>query len=330
MIWAEFQKYSMLQDEDSEKKQEYVNELGRSVHSFIRTGVRNSQLDELEEIEEKFHKKYEERFDIGQVIDLIKKSSQEKMKKRENIDCRKKQEDRKSELIHLQHQISFQVVMESVTEVLEHSLEKLVKDAAYLSHVNMLYELYEQEEKLRREEREFENMSAKYQKLADISKKLSEKRRMELKELENQVEISEQELGNMFSRCEGYFNVRPNKDKCMISLTPTGKRFREYIVKTEKKYDDTVWNQLIYKNCNNIIDGFKKSYRSGTKYKVHLDGFSNDYQRAVRHNYYEALKDMIDADYAVLYDMDDIAANVRRSGEVYGRYEFRISNEWDE
>ena len=124
MIWAEFQKYSMLQDEDSEKKQEYVNELGRSVHSFIRTGVRNSQLDELEEIEEKFHKKYEERFDIGQVIDLIKKSSQEKMKKRENIDCRKKQEDRKSELIHLQHQISFQVVMESVTEVLEHSLEK--------------------------------------------------------------------------------------------------------------------------------------------------------------------------------------------------------------
>ena len=86
---------------------------------------------------------------------------------------------------------------------------------------------------------------------------------MELKELENQVEISEQELGNMFSRCEGYFNVRPNKDKCMISLTPTGKRFKEYIVKTEKKYDDTVWNQLIYKNCNNIIDGFKKSYRSG-------------------------------------------------------------------
>lgn len=82
MIWAEFQKYSMLQDEDSEKKQEYVNELGRSVHSFIRTGVRNSQLDELEEIEEKFHKKYEERFDIGQVIDLIKKSSQEKMKKK--------------------------------------------------------------------------------------------------------------------------------------------------------------------------------------------------------------------------------------------------------
>ncbi len=39
---------------------------------------------------------------------------------------------------------------------------------------------------------------------------------------------------------------------------------------------------------------------------------------------------MMDADYAVLYDMDDIAANVRRSGEVYGRYEFRISNEWDE
>ena len=33
---------------------------------------------------------------------------------------------------------------------------------------------------------------------------------------------------------------------------------------------------------------------------------------------------------AAFDDMDDIAANVRRSGEVYGRYEFRISNEWDE
>ena len=34
--------------------------------------------------------------------------------------------------------------------------------------------------------------------------------------------------------------------------------------------------------------------------------------------------------YATYGLMDDIAANVRRSGEVYGRYEFRISNEWDE
>ena len=120
MIWAEFQKYSMLQDEDSEKKQEYVNELGRSVHSFIRTGVRNSQLDELEEIEEKFHKKYEERFELEKIVKAIKEASQEKIKESNHLDGRGEQDIGQDDLIWQNGlcQNFFENIFSSVAEVL--------------------------------------------------------------------------------------------------------------------------------------------------------------------------------------------------------------------
>lgn len=329
---AEFQKHSMFNnDEDDERKDRYINELGESVHNYIRTGVKNSQLDELIELEEKFHKKYEERFELEKIVKAIKEASQEKIKESNHLDGRGEQDIGQDDLIWQNGlcQNFFENIFSSVAEVLRCKWEKVLKDAAYLSHVNMLYELYEQEEKLRREEQEFEEMSAKYQKLADISKKLGEKRRMELKELERRLEISEQELGYVIHRCEGYFNVRHAKDHYIISLSTIGRRYVEYISNNEKKYDKAVWDQLVYKNCNNIIDGFKKSYNSGIKCELRLDGISSEHKRVVRHNYFEALKDILDTE-DIVYDMNDINEIAKRRGDLDGKCEIRFPDEWNE
>ncbi len=45
-------------------------------------------------------------------------------------------------------------ITEMVVEIACHKLENVIKDTAYISHVNMLYELYEHEGRLRREEAE--------------------------------------------------------------------------------------------------------------------------------------------------------------------------------
>jgi len=95
------------------------------------------------------------------------------------------------------------------------------------------------------------------------------------------------------------------------------------------KYDKAVWDQLVYKNCNNIIDGFKKSYNSGIKCELRLDGISSEHKRVVRHNYFEALKDILDTE-DIVYDMNDINEIAKRRGDLDGKCEIRFPDEWNE
>ncbi len=333
---AKSQKLFAFQGDNSEKKEEYITELGESVHNYIRTGVKNSQLDELVKKEEEFHKKFEERFELDSILDAIKKSSQEKIKESKYLGQAKEdgaysdwqRPEQLSPNAENVVQATMESVMDSMVEIMESKLEKALLNASYLSHVNMLYELYEREEKLRREEKEFERISEQYQKMADITKMLSEKRRMELKELESKTELSEQELGHVVSRCEGYFNISWKKGKCLISLSTSGKRYKEYVEKRGQCYDKAAWDQLTYKNCNNIIEGFRKSYYSGMRHELQLDGISSEYKRVVKHNYLEALRDILEAD-EVVYDIDDDSDMMRRDGKIHGKYKIGDSDGWD-
>lgn len=325
---AEYKRNYIFNEEDdgNELKEEYVRELGKSLQNYIRTGVKNNQLGDLLDLEEKFRDRYKERFEINKIIEAIEESSKEKMKASNYLDVEQNAKLDMKNPLALQYQ---KMVIGSVTEILGNELERVLKDAAYLSHINMLYEIYEQEEKLRNEEKEFAEMSSRFQRLADISEMLSKQRRVELKDLEEQAKISERELFDVLGCCEGYFNIRNTKDKVVISLSPEGKRYRDYISNSKRNYDDETLNQLVYKNCNNIIDCLKKSYNSGMKYEPQLDGLRADSQRAVRHKYFEALRNILDAQ-EMIYNMDDSADIMERSEKIYGKHKVRIPREWDE
>lgn len=64
---------------DDDKKEVYLKELGDSLHNYIRTGVKNEQLDDLVELEEVFQERYEERFDIQKITEMISQSSKRKV-----------------------------------------------------------------------------------------------------------------------------------------------------------------------------------------------------------------------------------------------------------
>mgnify|MGYP000936821338 CR=1 FL=1 len=69
----------------------------------------------------------------------------------------------------------------------------------------MLYELYEQEERLRSEEEEYEKISEKFQKMADITRSLSQERRMKIEQLQKQTAISEKELESLLEKIKKVF-----------------------------------------------------------------------------------------------------------------------------
>lgn len=72
----------------------------------------------------------------------------------------------------------------------------------------MLYELYEQEERLRSEEEEYEKISEKFQKMADITRSLSHERRMKIEQLQKQTDISEKELESLLNNILIYVKKR--------------------------------------------------------------------------------------------------------------------------
>ena len=55
------------------------------MHSYIKTGVRNTQLDDLIELEEEFQKRYEERFNVRKIAELISQSNIEKISQIEKL-----------------------------------------------------------------------------------------------------------------------------------------------------------------------------------------------------------------------------------------------------
>ena len=183
---------------DDDKKEVYLKELGDSLHNYIRTGVKNEQLDDLVELEEVFQERYEERFDIQKITEMISQSSKRKVTEIEKRYIQEiKEIDNKTKEKNIFkcsiEQASAQIIS-TVIDILCDKLQNVVRDAAYLSHVNMLYELYEREERLRREEQEYEKISEEYQKMANIASNLSKRRRMEIEQLEKQVNMSQEEL----------------------------------------------------------------------------------------------------------------------------------------
>lgn len=284
----------IIENNDDDKKETYLKELGDSIHNYIRTGIKNEQLDDLIELEEVFQERYEKRFDVDRVVEMISQSSKGKITEIEKsyiqeLSHRKKEENA---FIVTLEQASAQIIS-TVVDIVCDNLPKVVKDTAYLSHINMLYELYEREEQLRREEEEYDKISREYQKMADISRKLSKQRRMEIEQLERQVDISQEELENLLSQNEKYFNIREKQENIQISLSPQGRKYYDYIKNSQERYSQETLNQLVYKNCNSIMESLENSYDRGMEFELKLEEISPERDRALQFKYHRITEKFI-------------------------------------
>ena len=319
---------------DDDKKEVYLKELGDSLHNYIRTGVKNEQLDDLVELEEVFQERYEERFDIQKITEMISQSSKRKVTEIEKRYIQEiKEIDNKTKEKNIFkcsiEQASAQIIS-TVIDILCDKLQNVVRDAAYLSHVNLLYELYEREERLRREEQEYEKISEEYQKMANIASNLSKRRRMEIEQLEKQVNMSQEELEYLLNQNQKYFNIREKQENIQISLSPQGRKYYDYIMNSQEKYSQEALNQFVYKNCNRIMESLENSYDRGIEFELKLEKISPEKDRALQFKYHRITEKFISEiedsystkNYIIKEEKESVHANNEKN-------RIRIPREWD-
>ena len=61
--------YSRVNDDI--EKERYLREVENSLHKYIRGGVKNKQLDELVKVQVDFQKKYEQMFELQDLLENI-------------------------------------------------------------------------------------------------------------------------------------------------------------------------------------------------------------------------------------------------------------------
>lgn len=279
-------------EDDEEAKDLYVRELENAIQKYIKTGKKSKHLDDAWNLQNIFQKKYQEIFDIDDFVNKKLKGKIEtelvNMEKKENIVQYYFESDKEMG--------KYDALVEVIEKPLKKELDKLVKDIAYLSHVNLIFELYKKEEQLRKEEKEFEKISRENYKISDITKQLNQVHRMEFKQLYMSMNISEDELKDIIENYQSFFNIRPKQKTYQVSLSPRGRKYSAFVENMNNKYSQELLNGLVYKNCNAIIDAVSKSYdaRSGRiEVQLKLDAISRPEERALQHKYHQITKKFV-------------------------------------
>lgn len=326
---GEFRRKSYIDEKDEHEKELYLKELGNSVHNYIKTGVKNRQLDELIELEETFNQKYQERFDTRKLAEQISDFSRnsvceivnEYLESNSATTSIIKEQD--FSLSSIRASKTYEVLLENVYN----RLDAIVRDTAYLSHMNMLYEIYEKEERLRREEEEYDRISEKYQKMADVLKKLSRQKRMELEQLQEQTDLSRAELENLLGQNTKYFNVRKKSESIQVSLSPSGRKYYDHVMDAQETFSRETLHQIIYKNCDNLMESLENSYENGIEYKLRLEKVPPDRERAIQLKYHTIAQKII-SDHEETYPLKNFGI---KKESVYNEYEenrFKIPKLW--
>lgn len=317
---------------DEEKRDNYVREMEDALRKYIKTGVKTKQMDEIIETENLFQRRCKEIFDIDRITENILQQITDVARIKEN-ECKSSCEI--MEISYSLKEKNFirelkENMISSIQEVIENVFPEVMKDVAYLSHMNMIYEIYEKEERLRKEEEEYEKISKEYQKMADISKKLSEKRRMEAEILQKSVDLSKDELIKILDDNQKLFNIRNKKETLQVSLSPIGRKFHNFIENKEEKYSKETLNYLVYKNCSSIMEAVEKSYEGKIEIQWQANHISTSTERSIQQKYHKLAKKLSEKDdylYMTWQDMKSIEME-RKMNREKDRYR-AIQNEWD-
>ncbi len=327
----EYAKKTYIDEKNDCEKETYLRELGNSVHNYIKTGVKNQQLDDLIDLEEQFKQKYQLCFDTKKIAEQISEISKDNMieivwEYKEKMDSLALSTDKINQFQAVE--VSDRIYQKVVEKVYD-KLNEIMRDAAYLSHMNMLYELYEKEEQLRREEEEYDRISEKYQKMADVLKNLSKQRHMELEQLQEQTELSKRELEAILSRNSKYFNMRKKPESIQISLSPSGRKYYAHVMDSQEKFSREASNQLIYKNCDSLMEALENSYNKGIECELKLEKLSPEREWAIQSKYHimaqKFISDQEDMYTAKIFEIRTEKESVYKNNE---KHRIRIPREW--
>jgi len=286
---------AMVAFEKDDEKDLVVRELEEAVHKYIKTGVKSKQLDKVVDIEVKFQKGYKGCFNVERLMQTITSESKKEVLKNAQLTAVSEGKSATRELDSI-----IDVVLEKVEPLLNYELDKMLNEVAYLSHINMLYEMYEKESKLRQEEQEYRKMVAQYESMEKIVKQLRESRRMEVRKLQEAVKAPTQVVYAAISENPKYFNIKERGDTYQISLSPAGRRISGHAIDATIMYSQETLDHLIYKNCYSAMEGLEKTFSNKTgrvvEGNIKFEGVSPEKKRALQSKYHQVTRKVLEED----------------------------------
>ena len=286
---------AMVAFEKDDEKDLVVRELEEAVHKYIKTGVKSKQLDKVVDVEVKFQKGYKGCFDVERLIQTITSESKKEVLKSAQLAVTSEGKSVTRELDSI-----IDVVLKKVEPLLNGELDKMLSEVAYLSHINMLYEMYEKESKLRQEEQEYRKILSQYESMEKIVKQLRESRRMEVRKLQDAVKAPVQVVYATISENPKYFNIKERGDTYQISLSPAGRRISGHAIDAAIMYSQETLDHLIYKNCYSAMEGLEKTFSNKTgrvvEGNIKFEGVSPEKKRALQSKYHQVTRKVLEED----------------------------------
>lgn len=309
-------------------KEEYLEEWAQAIRKYVKTGVRTQQIEQMLTIQKKLQEKYEQ----SDFLDNIFVNIEDEMScniEDELIEVRllKNALGNKSSSI-LKNAIS--KVINVIMSITKKKMEDLLDGVEFLGRINMLCIVYEQEQRIRRQQEEFEQIMDRQEKILEaMTQSISQTHRTELKQLVTSLGSDEKGVERILQREPQLFNIRECQGKIKISLSPKGKKFNEYVLNRKEEYSYATMNQIVKKNCEVLINGMENSYKSGLIYNIQLQRIGVDEARSIQHKYVNAVQRVIeDKRESYYYDYEDKFVK-SRGGDDYGeenrKYTYRIS-----
>lgn len=293
MLKKELQRrYAQIDSGNDKEKELYLRNLEKSLYNYIRVGVENKQLEDLSQLEEEFQEKYENMFRMRNIVkdafeDLNTADRFLHYQRKYLLEQREKSSDEYSV------QVFTDYLAEEFCGLIQDKLEKVIKDVAYLSHMNMLYNLYEREKEQQNVEKTYEQAAARFDKLSDIIEGLSRNRRMSFETICTEFHIPEEELDKLLIRENQYFNIRQKANSIQVSLSPSGRKYNRYIISSKEGYSKEYVEQLLSKNCRRIVDNLEHSWDRGVEYELRLEGVSPDGERVLQYKYHNIVQKLL-------------------------------------
>lgn len=126
----------------------------------------------------------------------------------------------------------------SLPKRVENKWEDCMKKVMYLSHLNMLYELYIWEMQLKEEQKTYIKASEEFPKLFSVAIEINRQRRISNDKLRKKFSLSDMEYNFIMVKYKRYFNFRRDRNKKIgqVSLSPTGKKYLLYMCDSFMEY----------------------------------------------------------------------------------------------
>lgn len=279
---------------NDQEKNEYINDMVNAVHAYISSDQESALMQNFVLHTDEIRRRYDYLISLCEIqkqFEQLRKSFEEFQSSTRGSE---KEENDFSKLI----------------DEMESKIEEQFYSTVSFSRLNTLCEVYEKEEKKRRDRSEYQNLAAENPMLTEIALAVDKKRRVKYKEIKDEFKLSDPEMKKILKDGRNYFNLAKDKNHNIISISLNyrGKQYIRCVSSEARMVSQSKVDEIVVSNCESIILSMKASVIKEIPHDVKIVGVSPSSQRKVCHIYRQNVSELIKArsetyGYDIVYDI---------------------------